>query len=237
MGKALQRRVSATSVRDDQDRRPRHEPGAASKWMNRSGGYRPTISISFQFHEVIRPTDPERIFAPEWRNGSSPRCTETRKDSATSDSPGTKGRDPSANAEQRRRPSFHVRYRADAAERDGRALRQFQNQVLPVLVAHDIGVMGMKPMGNHFILASNTVRSGGMLAVRDELANQRRHHRMRWAAHLAAGAAGRPHLRSLSQEQVAVLLTQKRKRSHRAVNTNSTRPLTPSMEQFKTHNG
>ncbi len=33
----------------------------------------------------------------------------------------------------------------------------FQQKVLPVLVADNIGVLGMKPMGDPFILQSNTV--------------------------------------------------------------------------------
>ena len=33
----------------------------------------------------------------------------------------------------------------------------FEKKVLPVLVRADISVLGMKPMGNHFILESRTV--------------------------------------------------------------------------------
>ena len=33
----------------------------------------------------------------------------------------------------------------------------FENKVLPVLVKHEIGVLGMKPMGDHLILNSKTV--------------------------------------------------------------------------------
>jgi hypothetical protein len=33
----------------------------------------------------------------------------------------------------------------------------FEKQVLPVLLQHEMGVLGMKPMGDHFILESQTV--------------------------------------------------------------------------------
>jgi hypothetical protein len=40
---------------------------------------------------------------------------------------------------------------------DGHQFRSFQNQVLPVLLKENIGVLGMKTFGDHFILQSNTV--------------------------------------------------------------------------------
>ena len=40
---------------------------------------------------------------------------------------------------------------------DGHQFRSFQHQVLPVLVKENIGVLGMKPLGDNFIVRSNTV--------------------------------------------------------------------------------
>src|SRR5216683_3428698 len=37
------------------------------------------------------------------------------------------------------------------------AYDSFEKQVLPVLLQHEMGVLGMKPLGDHFILASQTV--------------------------------------------------------------------------------
>jgi hypothetical protein len=39
----------------------------------------------------------------------------------------------------------------------------FEKRVLPVLLQHNIGVLGMKSMGDHFILTSNTVSASECL--------------------------------------------------------------------------
>jgi aryl-alcohol dehydrogenase-like predicted oxidoreductase len=49
----------------------------------------------------------------------------------------------------------------------------FEKNVLPVLVKNDIGVLGMKPMGDHIILESKTASPVECLALRHELANER----------------------------------------------------------------
>jgi len=38
----------------------------------------------------------------------------------------------------------------------------FEKKVLPVLLKNDIGVLGMKPMGDHFILDSKDRKRRGM---------------------------------------------------------------------------
>jgi len=55
----------------------------------------------------------------------------------------------------------------------------FEKRVLPVLLQNDIGVLGMKPMGDHVILESkNGPRPRGMPALCDESANERGNYRL-----------------------------------------------------------
>jgi hypothetical protein len=60
-------------------------------------------------------------------------------------------------APSRSRAWLQIRHRADAAERDGRALSQLRQAVLPELVKRNIGVLGMKSMANGINLKSKTV--------------------------------------------------------------------------------
>ena len=70
----------------------------------------------------------------------------------------------------------------------------FEKKVLPVLVKHNIGVLGMKPMGDGLILQEQDGRAGRVPALRAEPADQRGHHRLRLAAHPAAGPESRAHV-------------------------------------------
>jgi len=63
----------------------------------------------------------------------------------------------------------------------------FGKKVLPVLVKKEIGVLGMKPMGAGIILRSKTVETGGVLALCDELADQRGDYRVRFGDPGGAG--------------------------------------------------
>lgn len=110
-----------------------------------------------QFHEVIRMADPARVF-------------------------GTDGALEAVAAAQRvgkiryvgftghKSPAIHLRmietatahgFRFDAVQMPLNVMDahydSFEKQVLPVLVEQDIGVLGMKPMGDPFILVSGTV--------------------------------------------------------------------------------
>ena len=110
-----------------------------------------------QFHEVIRDDDPDRIFA---EGGGMEAVLEARKAGQNPlhrlHRPQESGH-PSQDARDGLCPRVHLRHRADAAERDGRALRQLREErCLPVLVKHQIGVLGMKPMGDGIILNSKT---------------------------------------------------------------------------------
>ena len=71
----------------------------------------------------------------------------------------------------------------------------FEKKVVPVLVKHSIGVLGMKSMGDGLILKSKTA-AGRVPALRDELADQRGHHRLRFAAHPATGAESGTHFQA-----------------------------------------
>src|SRR5437879_8618356 len=110
-----------------------------------------------QFHEVIRVTDPERVF-------------------------GTHGALEAVLAAQRagkiryigftghKSPAIHLRmlevarqngFTFDAVQMPLNVMDahydSFAKQVLPVLVEQDIGVLGMKPLGDPFVLVSGTV--------------------------------------------------------------------------------
>jgi hypothetical protein len=64
----------------------------------------------------------------------------------------------------------------------------FAKLVLPVLVQHKIGVLGMKPLGGQAILRSGVVNAPECQpALRHEPAGQCRNHGMRLDGHSSAG--------------------------------------------------
>ena len=110
-----------------------------------------------QHHEIIRLEDPDRIFAP---GGSMEAVIEAQKAGKVRYIGFTGHKD----------PSVHLRMLEIAQQNDFRFdavqmplnvmdahFRSFENQVLPVLVQNEIGVLGMKSMGDPYILKSNTV--------------------------------------------------------------------------------
>ena len=110
-----------------------------------------------QHHEIIRLEDPDRIFAP---GGSMEAVLEAQKAGKVRYIGFTGHKD----------PSVHLRMLEIAQQNDFRFdavqmplnvmdahFRSFENQVLPVLVQNEIGVLGMKSMGDPYILKSNTV--------------------------------------------------------------------------------
>lgn len=110
-----------------------------------------------QHHEIIRLEDPDRIFAP---GGSMEAVLEAQKAGKVRYIGFTGHKD----------PSVHLRmleiadqnnFRFDAVQMPLNVMdahfRSFENQVLPVLVQNEIGVLGMKSMGDPYILKSNTV--------------------------------------------------------------------------------
>jgi predicted aldo/keto reductase-like oxidoreductase len=109
-----------------------------------------------QFHEVIRDTDADRIFAD---GGGMEAVLEAQK----------AGKIRFIGFTGHKSPDIHLKMLDTAAKHgfrfDGVQMplnvmdahfNSFEKKVLPVLVKNDIGVLGMKPMGDHIILESKT---------------------------------------------------------------------------------
>jgi predicted aldo/keto reductase-like oxidoreductase len=109
-----------------------------------------------QFHEVIRDNDPDRIFAT---GGAMEAVLEAQK----------AGKIRYIGFTGHKSPDIHLRMLATAAKHNftfdsvqmplnvmDAHFNSFEKRVLPVLLKNDIGVLGMKPMGDHFILDSKT---------------------------------------------------------------------------------
>jgi len=109
-----------------------------------------------QFHEVIRDTDPNRVFAA---GGALEAVIEAQK----------AGKIRYIGFTGHKSPDIHLQM-LDAASKHGFTFdtvqmplnvmdahfNSFEKKVLPVLVKNNIGVLGMKPMGDHIILESKT---------------------------------------------------------------------------------
>jgi uncharacterized protein len=110
-----------------------------------------------QFHEVIRDSDPDRIFA----EGGAIEVVVAAKKAGKIRFVGFTGH---------KSPDIHLKMLA-TAEKHGFTFdtvqmplnvmdahfNSFEKKVLPVLTKEGIGVLGMKPMGDRFILGSKTV--------------------------------------------------------------------------------
>jgi len=110
-----------------------------------------------QFHEVIRDTDPDRIFA---KGGAMEAVLEAQK----------AGKIRFIGFTGHKSPDIHLKMLATAKKHDftfdavqmplnvmDAHYESFEKKVLPILVKDDIGVLGMKSMGDHIILESKTV--------------------------------------------------------------------------------
>jgi uncharacterized protein len=110
-----------------------------------------------QFHEVIRDSDPERIFA----TGGAIEAVQQAQKAGKVRYIGFTGH---------KSPEIHLKMLATAASHSftfdavqmplnvmDHHVNSFEAQVLPALVKVNIGVLGMKPMGDPFILQSKTV--------------------------------------------------------------------------------
>jgi len=115
-----------------------------------------TIDL-LQFHEVIRDTDPELIFAA---NGGMEAVLEAKQ----------KGKVRYIGFTGHKSPDIHLKMLNTAFSHDftlnsvqmplnlmDAHYESFEKKVLPVLLKHNIGVLGMKPMGDSLILKSKTV--------------------------------------------------------------------------------
>jgi aryl-alcohol dehydrogenase-like predicted oxidoreductase len=109
-----------------------------------------------QFHEVIRDNDPERIFA---RGGGMEAVLEAKKQGKVRYIGFTGHKSPDIHYKMLE-TAFAHNFTFDAVQMPLNVMDahydSFEKKVLPVLVKHNIGVLGMKPMGDAIILESKT---------------------------------------------------------------------------------
>ena len=109
-----------------------------------------------QFHEVIRDTDPDRIFA---EGGAMEAVLEAQKAGKIRFIGFTGHKSPDIHLKMLDTATKHG-FKFDAVQMPLNVMdahfQSFETRVLPVLLKNDIGVLGMKPMGDHFILESKT---------------------------------------------------------------------------------
>jgi predicted aldo/keto reductase-like oxidoreductase len=107
-----------------------------------------------QFHEVIRDTDPDRIFGA---GGALEAVLEAQKAGKIRYIGFTGHKSPDIHLHMLATASRHG-FTFDAVQMPLNVMdahfNSFEKKVLPVLLKNDAGVLGMKPMGDHFILES-----------------------------------------------------------------------------------
>ena len=110
-----------------------------------------------QFHEVIRLSDPEKIFGP---GGGMEAALAAKKAGKIRYIGFTGHKNPEVHLKMLH-TAFAHHFTFDAVQMPLNVMdahfESFQKKVLPVLVEHNIGVLGMKSMGDTNILASKTV--------------------------------------------------------------------------------
>jgi predicted aldo/keto reductase-like oxidoreductase len=109
-----------------------------------------------QFHEVIRDTDPERIFAS---NGGMEAVVDAKEKGKVRYIGFTGHKSPEIHLKMLN-TAFAHKFTLNAVQMPLNLMDahydSFEKKVLPVLVEHNIGVLGMKPMGDSLILKSKT---------------------------------------------------------------------------------
>ena len=109
-----------------------------------------------QFHEVIRETDPDRIFAA---GGALEAVLEAKHAGKVRYIGFTGHKSPGIHLKMLSTASAHG-FTFDAVQMPLNVMdhhfNSFEAKVLPILVKRRIGVLGMKPMGDHYILQSKT---------------------------------------------------------------------------------
>lgn len=156
MGKALQdgyrKKVFLMTKIDGRDKK------TAEKQIDESLRRFQTETIDLlQFHEVIRSSDPERIFADD---GASAAAIEAKKE----------GKIRYIGFTGHKSPDIHLKMLQTASENGfifdavqmplnvmDAHFNSFEKVVLPVLIQRNIGILGMKPMGAGIILESGVV--------------------------------------------------------------------------------
>ena len=115
-----------------------------------------TIDL-LQFHEVIRPGDPERILGP---GGSLEAALAAKKAGKIRYIGFTGHKDPDIHLKMLNM-AFQHDFTFDAVQMPLNVMdmhfKSFAHKVVPVLVEHGIGVLGMKSMGDGQVLRSKTV--------------------------------------------------------------------------------
>ncbi len=110
-----------------------------------------------QFHEIIHEDDPDRVFAA---GGAMEAALEAKNAGKVRYIGFTGHKSPNIHMKMLVTAASH-RVRFDAVQMPLNVMDahydSFEKKVLPVLVKNEIGVLGMKPMGDHFILESKTV--------------------------------------------------------------------------------
>jgi predicted aldo/keto reductase-like oxidoreductase len=158
MGKALQdgyRKKAFLMTKIDS-----HTKQGAAKQIDESLRRLQTDHLDLlQFHEVIRATDPEAIFGA---NGGMEAALAAKQQGKIRYIGFTGHKSPEIHLKMLNMGfahnfTFHtVQMPLNVMDAH---YDSFQKQVLPVLVAHNIGVLGMKPMGSGLILETHTVSS------------------------------------------------------------------------------
>jgi aryl-alcohol dehydrogenase-like predicted oxidoreductase len=109
-----------------------------------------------QFHEVIRDTDPDRVFS---KGGGMEAVLEAKKQGKVRYIGFTGHKSPDIHLKMLT-TAFAHNFTFDAVQMPLNVMdahfNSFEEKVLPVLVEHKIGVLGMKPMGDKIILKSKT---------------------------------------------------------------------------------
>jgi uncharacterized protein len=110
-----------------------------------------------QFHEVIRDSDPDRIFA---LGGALEAVQQAQKAGKVRYIGFTGHKSPEIHLKMLATASAH-QFTFDTVQMPLNVMdhhfSSFEDKVLPILLKQNIGVLGMKPMGDHFILQSQTV--------------------------------------------------------------------------------
>jgi aryl-alcohol dehydrogenase-like predicted oxidoreductase len=116
-----------------------------------------------QVHEVIRLEDPDRVFAP---GGAIEALLDARKTGKTRYVGFTGHKDPFVHLRMLDTAAKH-NFRFDAVQMPLNPLdahfRSFHDQVLPILVREQIGVLGMKPLANGIIPQNNIASTADCL--------------------------------------------------------------------------
>jgi predicted aldo/keto reductase-like oxidoreductase len=131
--------------------------GAAEQQLNQSLQRLQTDHIDLlQFHEVIRDTDPERIFAA----GGGMEAVLAAKKAGKVRYIGFTGHKSPNIHNKMLETAFAHKFTFDTVQMPLNVMDahydSFEKKTLPILVKHGIGVLGMKPMGDKIILHSKT---------------------------------------------------------------------------------